>query len=407
MSNPRGPKLTAEPLEDRTVPTFLPAITSASALINGVPFSVAGQGGLSIAIGDVNPEAGNTARNEYVTGTGPGTEGLVRVFNLLGGIENQFVPFPGYKGGLNVAVGDVVGSSRLEIVVATAGPGSAQVSVFTPEGQLLTTFSPFGAGYQGGVNIAVGNLLNDADPQAIPTGGPGPQPEVKAEIAVGAALGNLPHVKVFDGFGNLQRSFFAFDAAYQGGVTVAAASIDTTRVPRPQGEPGQPRPPRPPDTNAYSELIVGAATGVPHVKVFSLWQGGQTLLQSYFAFDPSNPANRAGVTLAAGSTDGNRGAEIYVALTNGSRIRAFGGESGALLADFTAFPGSYSRVVNMAVGNVGVFDPRDDDDLFGGFFGNPSGHTQDLAVVAGDGPFGQVPRYFRGLPNSAAGRNGP
>ena len=404
MSNPtgtRGPKLAVECLEDRTVPTFLPSAVPSRALINGVPFSVAGQGGLSIAIGDVNPEGGVAVRNEYITGTGPGVEGLVRVFNLAGGLERQFIPFAGYKGGLNVAVGDVIGDSRQEVVVATAGSGPPRVSVFTPEGQLLTSFLAFDAGFLGGLNVAVGNVLNDANPRGgVTSGGPGPQPEVKAEIIIGAALGNAPHVKVFDGSGNVRRSFFAFDGGYLGGVTVAASSIDTTRVPR---QPGQPRPP---DTNSYAEIIVGAATNIPHVKVFSVWQGGVTELQSYLAFDVSNPANRAGVTVAAGSTDGNRGAEIYVALTNGSRIRAFGGESRALLTEFTAFPPAYSRVVNMAVGNVGVFDPRDDDDLFGGF-GNPSTGTQDLAVVAGDGPYGQVPRYFRGLPNSAAGRNGP
>jgi hypothetical protein len=398
MTNPastRAPKLRVEALEDRTVPTFLPSNLSPNALINGIPALQTGTGGASIAIGDLNPEGGNIARNEYVIATGPGTEGTVSVFSLLGTRENQFVAFAGYRGGLHVAVGDVIGTTRPEIIVATAGAGPSVVGVFTPDGQLLRAFYPFGEGYRGGLNVAAGNVLNDANPLDIGTGGGGPQPAVKSEIIVGAALGNAPHVKVLDGDGNDLRSFFAFDAGYLGGVTVAAASIDTTRVPRPPGQP------RPPDTNSYAEIIVGAATNIPHIKIFSTWQGGQTELQSYYAFDPNDPSNVGGVTLAAGNTDGSRGAEIYVNLVGSSRVRAFAGESRDLLADFITVPDTYSRVVNMAVGNTGQFDPFDDDSFFG------VGNTQDLAVVTGDGPYAQVPRYFRGAPGSAAGRNGP
>lgn len=400
MSKPPGAKLAVERLEDRTVPTFLPTSASPNTLVNGVRLGDSGAPGVSIAIGDLNPEGFNIARNEYVIATGPGPVGTVSVYSLLGNRENQFVPFAGFTGGLNVAVGDVIGDSRSEIVVVAAGNGPSQVGVFTSSGQLLASFMAFDAGFTGGLNVAVGNVSNDGNPLDIGTGGGGPQPRVKSEIIIGAAAGITPHVKVFDGSGNLQRSFYAFDEAYRGGVVVAAASIDTTRVPDTIPGPG-----RPPDTNSYAEIIVGAATNEPHVKVFSVWQGSQTLLQSYFAFDPNNPANRGGVTLAAGNTDGNRGAEIYVGLIGGSRVRAIAGESTGLIAEFTAFPDAplnYSRVVNMAVGNTGQFDPLDDDS----FFGN-GGNVQDLAVVAGDGPPGQQPRYYRGLPNSAAGRNGP
>ncbi len=398
MSKPPGAKLAVERLEDRTVPTYLPSPASPNTVVNGVPLSVSGSGGASVAIGDLNPEGGNVARNEYVIATGPGGEGTVSVFSLLGIQENKFVPFPGFRGGLNVAVGDVLGDSRAEIVVVAATSGPSQVGVFNSSGQLLASFMAFDPGFTGGLNVAVGNVSNDADPLAISNGSPGPQIQSKAEIIIGAAAGITPHVKVFDGGGDLQRSFFAFDQAYRGGVVVAAASIDTTRVPR---IPGQPRPP---DTNGYAELIVGAATNVPHVKVYSLWQGGQTELRSFYAFDFNNPANRGGVTLAAGNTDGNRGAEIYVGLVGSSRVRVIAGESLTVLKELSAFPDAplnYSRVVNMAVGNTGQFDPFDDDSFFG------NGTTQDLAVVAGDGPPGQQPRYFRGLPNSAAGLNGP
>ncbi|MCI0699722.1 MAG: hypothetical protein L0241_01380 [Planctomycetia bacterium] len=392
----RAAPLRLEALEDRTTPTFLARPAPGIININGVNQPA---GGLSLAIGNVIPDAFNAAVNEYVTGTGPGVESLVRIFDLFGNQVGSFVPFPGFRGGINVAVGDVVGSGTPEIVVGIAQNGPPHVKVFTPAGQLVASFYAFDPAFMGGVNIATGNVLG-----GIGSGGfGGGNSQFKQEIIIGAAAGNSPHVVVTDPSGTYLRSFFAFDAAYLGGVTVAASSIDTARTPGSGGFPGGG--PRPPDTNSFAEIIIGAATAVPHVKIFSVWQGGQTELQSYYAFDP---ALGQGLTVAAGSTDGNRGAEIYAGLVGSSRIRAFSGATQLLLTDFTAFPQGYSRVVNMAIGNVGVFDPRDDDDGgFGGGFGNPFFNTQDLSVVAGDAAFQQVPRYFRGLLNSAAGRNGP
>ena len=210
----------------------------------------------------------------------------------------------------------------------------------------------------------------------------------------------LPAVVVMDGSGNIQRSFFAFDPSFKIGVTVAAANIDSTRTPGYVVGTGLP------DTNAYDEIIAGAASFLPAVSVWSVWQGTPRQLQLFFAYDPLVAGNSGGVTVAAGNTDTNRGAEIFVALVGTSRIRAYNGESGGFQGEVSVYPDGYSRVVNMAVAYLtpGGYDPSDDDTA-GGF--NFSFETQDLAVVAGDGPFNQQPRYFIGIPFSAAGLNGP
>jgi hypothetical protein len=377
---------------------------------------------VSIAAGNVldDPTAPlGFVQNEYVTGTGPGMEGLVRVWRLNGlNNSNQpgpaliIDPFPGLTGGVNVAVGDVLGDGQMEIIAAVAGNGPPHVKVFSNTGQLLSSFYAFDPSFMGGVNVAVGNVLGGIASGGFPGGSV--SSTFKQEIVIGAAAGTSPHVVVTNGSGVIVRSFLAFDVGYRGGVTVAAANIDTTRSPdffNPLTGTGTGA-----DTNAYDEIIVGAATGIPHVKAFDVWTGALDERLSFYAFDPST---HDGVTVAAGSTDGRAGAEIYVALvTNQPRtisplqpatppvINVFDG-LGQRQFSISPYPVGYTRVLNMTVAFLtsGFYNPEDDDTFFPNH--NPAYLTQDLAIVTGDGPYQQQPRFYIGLPGSAAGLNGP
>lgn len=411
----RRPRLAVECLEDRTVPTFLTRPGFPKATVNGFSQQATG---LSLAIGNVIPEPGFGTQgffqfNEYVVGTGPGVESQVRVYDLGGNLKTQFTPYVGFTGGVNVAVGDLLGDGTTLIAVSAASalrPNVPQVKVFNAYGGLISQFNVFSTGYLGGISVAVGNVLGGIGTGNRGNGGGGGS-GFRSEIIAGAALGNSPHVVVTDMRGNIFRSFFAFDSTYLGGVTLAASSVDSTATPGSTGGGfggggGGPVP----NTNAYAEIVVGAATNVPHVKVLDVWQAGNSRLDgpaavverlSYYAFDPA--LNR-GITVAAGSTDGIQGAEVYVGLvgdarSGGTLIRAFNGEFGSRLAEFQAFPPAYSRVVNMAIGNV---TPFDENDPLSNFF-----NARDLALVAGDGPLNQMPRVFFGVPGSVAGLNGP
>jgi hypothetical protein len=396
----RSARLALETLEDRTTPTFLPRIGVQQINVNRVTVP---SGGLSIAVGDVLPDPGappGLAINEYVTGTGPGVEGLVRVWRLNGQSNSQNVPaltidpFPGFTGGINVAVGDVLGDGKMEIIAAVAGNGPPHVKVFNSSGQLLSSFYAFDPAFLGGVNIAVGNVLGGIAGGGFSGGTV--SSAFKQEIIIGAAAGDAPHVVVTNGSGTILRSFLAFDLGYRGGVTVAAGNIDTTRSPA--------FPISGVDTNAYDEIIVGAATNIPHVKAFDVWTGAIDERLSFLAFDP---AIQGGVTVAVGNTNNNRGAQIFVSQVtpattrSASSIRVFDG-SAQLLKAVAPFPPDYTHVLNMAVGYFkGPFSPADDDSVFGN--NNFYFLTQDLAIVAGDGPFNQQPRLLFGLPNSPAG----
>src|SRR5205823_3513134 len=117
-------------------------------------------------------------------------------------------------------------------VGADAG-GGPHVKVFDGAGNLKQSFFAYDGSFLGGVRVAFGQdpALLAGDPVALMTDPQG-QATLQAAIAalrhtdvpvfaVGADAGGGPHVKVFDGAGNLKQSFFAYDGSFLGGVRVA------------------------------------------------------------------------------------------------------------------------------------------------------------------------------------------
>ena len=111
------------------------------------------QGGASVAAGDVSGDADN----EIVVASGPGRPGEVRVFDLSGRQISSFFPFgPEYEGGLSVAVGDLNADGRPEIVVGTLAP-RARIRAFSGGAQFGPTISLFPA--EGpGVEVGVADV---------------------------------------------------------------------------------------------------------------------------------------------------------------------------------------------------------------------------------------------------------
>jgi hypothetical protein len=146
-----------------------------------------------------------------------------------------------------------------------------------------------------------------------------------ADIITGAGAGAGPHVKVFDGrTGGAIRSFFAFSAGFTGGVFVAAGDLDG---------------------DGRADIIVGADAGAgPHVKVFD----GRTTaeLASFFAYDAGYSG---GVRVASGDVDGDGRADIITgAGGEGPLVKAFSGVTLAEIASFYAYPATFSDGVYVA-----------------------------------------------------------
>lgn len=221
------------------------------------------QGSVRVATGDV----AGTSRPEMVTAPGPGTPTEIGIYGDQWVAERDrnnrigtFLAFePSFLGGATVALGDIDGDARLEIVVG-AGPGRRpEVRVFEPSGRRISSFRAFDAPYEAGISVAAGDL--DADgkdeivasalvpPARIRIFGPAGdvrtliQPNTDGaplevaiadlsgdghgEIVAARGAGGEPWVEVLDpATGELVGRFLAFDRAFTGGIHVAAGDLD-------------------------------------------------------------------------------------------------------------------------------------------------------------------------------------
>jgi hypothetical protein len=137
----------------------------------------------------------------------------VTILNADGSQRARFAPYTAaYRLGVNVAIGDLENDGTIEIVTGTENGGGAQIRVFNGNGVLINPgFFAFDPAFRGGVSVAIGDLNGDA----------------VNEIIAGAGVGGGPHIRVFNKDGKvINPGFFAFDAAFRGGVNVSVGDVD-------------------------------------------------------------------------------------------------------------------------------------------------------------------------------------
>jgi hypothetical protein len=226
-------------------------------------YSPAFQGGVRVALADVNGDN----FPDIITGAGPGGGPNVKVFDGKTGatLLNFFAYDPAFQGGVTVSGGNISGNGLADIVTGAGPGGGPAVKIF--DGRTATTlasFFAFNPNFHGGVSVAVGDVNGDGH----------------ADIITGAGPGGGPHVNVFDGtnLGHLLTTFFAYDPAFRGGVSVGAGDLFGV---------------------GRAQVITGAGHGGgPVVKVFDGTAGVE--ITSFFAF---NSAFQGGVRV--GSIDFN------------------------------------------------------------------------------------------------------
>ncbi|MFH1822551.1 MAG: S8 family serine peptidase [Patescibacteria group bacterium] len=202
-------------------------------------------GGAYVSSGDVDGDG----QTEIITGAGYSGGPHVRIFDNQGNLEGQFFAYAeNFRGGVQVAVGDVDGDGQAEIITGAGYTGGPHVRIFDSQGNLEGQFFAYAENFRGGVRVAVGDIDGGAARK-------------KFEIITAPGPGGGPHIRIFDNHGNLEGQFFAYDKNFHGGISLAAGDVDN---------------------DGLADVITGAGeSGSPHVRVF---KKDGTLIGSFLAF---------------------------------------------------------------------------------------------------------------------------
>jgi len=234
------------------------------------PYSGNFTGGVRVATGDVTGDG----VPDLITAPGPGTSTIVKVFDGKTGSEvKSFAAYEsGFTGGVFLAVDDLNGDGRAEIVTSADRGGGPRVRVF--DGATSAGVADFmgieDSNFRGGTRLAIGDLNNDSVP----------------DLLVGAGFGGGPRVAGFDGAAlrngqvrKLFNDFFIFESSLRNGVFLAVGDING---------------------DGFGELIAGGGPGGgPRVLILNgadITQGKQpTAVANFFA---GNSSSRGGIRLA-------------------------------------------------------------------------------------------------------------
>ncbi|MGL6074160.1 MAG: choice-of-anchor M domain-containing protein [Fimbriiglobus sp.] len=254
-------------------------------------------GGVNVAVGDVTGD-GN---DDIVTGAGAGGGPRIEIFDGVSGksLGSFFAYEPSFTGGVTVALGDLNGDGRKDIITGTGIGGGPRIVAFSGVNrQQIANFFAYEASFRGGVNVSADDLNNDGID----------------DIAVGSGVGGGPRVVVVDGKSlGVLRNFFAYEPSFRGGVNVSMADLNDDDTP---------------------DIFAGSGVGgAPRVRVLDGSSATERSLADFFAFDDSETG---GVRVTGVDSDGDDELEIIAGNSTNGLVRRFD-KSGEELNEFEAF----------------------------------------------------------------------
>jgi len=188
------------------------------------------RGGVRAAVGDLDGDG----QFEIVTAPLAGRVGEIRVFTSGGTelVQYRTQPFgPRWLGGVNLAIGDVDGDGRDDIIAAKA-QGDGEVRIFRSEAAAdpiaatpYRVIRPFGAGFAGGSTVAAGDFGTFTNGVATAAN----VPDNRAEVVVSSGPTIRATVRIYDVSNSTPRvvdTIRPFGGGFQGGASVSVARVN-------------------------------------------------------------------------------------------------------------------------------------------------------------------------------------
>lgn len=206
-------------------------------LVTFSPFSDVAPGAIGgIAAADL----GGDGVDELLVGAGVGMTPMVRVMRQDGSVIGTFLAYDNaFTGGVNVAACDVDGDGRSEIITGAKYGGGPHVRVFDAMGNPRSGFFAYDTTFRGGVNVACGDVTGDTIGDIVTGAGPSGGPHIKifsgdgtlvAQAFNGAATDNTGVYVAVDDDAVLSVPMGGADAAVRTFAMVNDALTATTTV---------------------------------------------------------------------------------------------------------------------------------------------------------------------------------
>ncbi len=272
-------------------------------------------GGGRIASGDVDLDG----KDEIIVGAGKGDVPQVKVFERDGKMRDNFFAFEKrYKGGLDVAVGDVDGDGKDEIAVSKMTGKSAVVKVFRYNSKKSVLFQKhILPKSKMGATVALADVDGDG----------------KAEVLIGTGQGkHVSEMQIFDvEVGNYEgtrlKKYVPFGKKYKNGLDVAGGDLDG---------------------DGMAEIVISKLGGVKaDVRVYE-FDAQKTLLKKFRVF-PKKYGTGVNVDVFDVNFDGRE--EILVGMNEGKKSKALGrvfdGQGKALTRAFRVYNKKFKGGVSL------------------------------------------------------------
>ncbi len=230
--------------------------------------------------------AGTTCAASLVV-TAPKTDDLkpVKIYNYNTKKETKKIwPYgKNFSGGINLAVGDVTGDGKDEIIVGPKSNWQPEIRIYSKNGKKISSFFAYNKNVKTSIDVATGDLNNDG----------------KDEIITASGKNTKPVIRFFNKKGEkIAPDILAFPANFNKGINITTGDIDS---------------------DGQDEIIVATNEGqAPYIEIYN---SKQEKIGQFLIFDQNF---RGGVNISAGDMNNDGYDEIAACqASSGTQCKIF------------------------------------------------------------------------------------